>query len=123
MNNKRTIQEIVAASIFIVLSVLLVNPADFWMPNMMTLLLLCIIVVAFAVFAGLIWREQGSDEREQYHTMIAGRIGYLTGLASIIVGIVVQTVTSHNVDPWLVIALGVMVVAKIAALAYGRMRL
>jgi heme/copper-type cytochrome/quinol oxidase subunit 2 len=123
MNNKQTIQEIIAASVFIVLSILLINPADFWMPSMMTALVLCIIVVAFGFFAGLIWREKGADEREQYHAMIAGRIGYLAGLAAIITGIIVQTVTVHSVDHWLVVALGVMVIAKIIALAYGRNRL
>ncbi len=123
MNNKRTIQEIIAASIFIILSVLLVNPFDFWMPNMMVIMMLCVIVVAFGFFAGLIWREQGGDEREQYHTMIAGRIGYLAGVGTLIIGIITQTVTTHNIDPWLVIVLGVMIIAKIVALAYGRSKM
>jgi len=119
MQKENIKNEIIISVSFIVLLVLLLNPFGFWMPSSIVYLLLTALVVVFAVFASFLWRESASDEREELHRRIAGRVGYLAGTSALVLGIVVQGVTSH-VDPWLAVVLGVMVVGKIAGHLYSR---
>jgi len=116
---KDTLIELVISLSFIVLLVLLLNPFNFWMPTSIQMLLIALVVIVFALFASFVWREKARDEREEYHKMTAGRIGYLAGIAILVLGVVVQAF-AHALDPWLVSALGVMVITKIVALVYSR---
>ena len=120
MKNSGLIEIILSAAV-VILAVILVNPVGFWMPNMVTISLVLLLVVVFAVFAGFIWKEQTRDEREVLHRMIAGRIGYLFGAAALVVAIVVEGF-AHRVDPWLVIALTAMVVGKAIGSWYSKKR-
>jgi len=119
MQKENIKNEIIISASFIILLVLLLNPFDFWMPSSMVYFLLTALVVVFAIFASFLWKERASDEREEMHRQIAGRIGYLAGTLVLVLGIVVQGVTSH-VDPWFAVVLGVMVVGKIAGHLYSR---
>lgn len=116
---KETLIEITISGIFIILLILLLNPFNFWMPSAIQMTLLALIVIVFAGFASLVWHEKAQDEREEYHKMIAGRVGYLLGTAVLVAGIIFQAF-SHMLDPWLVGALGVMVIGKILAMIYTR---
>jgi len=51
--------------------------------------------------------------------MIAGRVGYLSGMTALVIAIAIEALTSH-VDPWLIVVLGVMVVGKVAGHIYGK---
>jgi len=73
------------------------------------------IVVIFAIIAGFILKENTRDEREEVHKMKAGRIGYMTGAAVLVIAIVVQGVYEMAVEPWIVIALFAMIVSRIGA--------
>lgn len=115
------LQEIFVSSALIVLIVLFLNPFDFWMPNALLLMMVAGLIVAFALFASFVWRENVKDEREALHGLMAGRIAYLTGAGGLIIGIIVQSL-QHNLDGWLVAILGVMILAKIITLIYGRMK-
>ena len=55
--------------------------------------------------------------RETTHLLMAGRISYLAGVGALIIGTVVQAL-SHEIDPWLIIALSVMIFAKLASRIY-----
>jgi uncharacterized membrane protein len=116
---KETFIELIISVAFVLLLILLLNPFNFWMPTSVQMMLIALVVIVFALFASFVWREKARDEREEYHKMTAGRIGYLAGIAILVLGVVVQAF-SHTLDPWLVSALGVMVVTKIAALVYSR---
>ncbi len=105
-------QEIITATILIGLAFLLLNPWDFWMPNMMLVSLLALALVVFAFFASFILRERPFDERDEAHRTLAGRAAFLVGSGVTILGIIVQAI-SHSVDPWLVFVLSSMVVVKI----------
>ena len=113
--------EIILSVGMVVLAVALVNPRGLWMPNMVTISLLLLLAVVFAVFAGFVWKEQVRDEREALHRMIAGRIGYLFGAAALVVAIVFEGF-AHRVDPWLVVALTAMVVGKAIGSWYSKKR-
>ena len=110
-------KEIIASCILVGLVVLALNPFHFWMPMQLHILMLGATIAAFGVVAGFVIRERAGDERDVMHRMYAGRVVFLAGTAVLVVGIVVQSF-AYEVDPWLVGALAVMVVAKMLARAY-----
>lgn len=110
---KNNILEKLVALALIVIAILLLNPFNFWMPDMMVMGMLAGALVLFGIFASFILRENSLDERDELHRTFAGRNAFLAGSGVLIMGIVAQGY-SHAVDPWLVVALIVMVVVKIA---------
>lgn len=113
------LQELMVAIIIVALTLLLVNPGGLGMPDMLVMVLLSLLAVAFAIFAVFVWRERVQDEREALHRMIAARFAFLASAGALIIGIAVQSFR-HTLDPWLPFALVIMVIAKIIGLAYGR---
>jgi len=114
-------QEIFIAVVLGVLAVLLLNPAELWMPDEFVMMAVAGLLVVFAAYAGFVWKEMGGDEREDLHRLFAGRVGFLVGAGVLVLGIGVQSF-SHKVDPWLVVALVVMIAAKIGGIIYSRAR-
>lgn len=111
MENKLT-KEIIVSLTLVVLAVLLLNPFHFWMPDMMVMGMLAILLVLFGVFASFILKEKIFDERDNVNRSLAGRNAFLAGSAILMLGIVIQGY-SHSIDPWLVIALIMMIIIKI----------
>ena len=114
------LSEAVFAAILLVLLVLFLNPFDFWMPDALLMTMIVGLLIAFGVFAVFVWREKSRDEREERHRMIVGRNAFLLGAATLTLGIVLESLT-HKLDPWLVITLAAMVLAKVMGLAYHRL--
>ena len=112
------IKELSISGILVILLVAIVNPLHVWMPDMLHLTMLAGAIVAFGLFAAFVLREYASDERDSAHRMLAGRVAFLSGAASLVVGIVYQSYTD-SLDTWLVVVLVVMVLAKIAARLYS----
>ncbi len=104
-------KELIIPVVLILLVVGLVNPTNLWMPQPVHMLLLAGVTVCFIFFAGLIWHENALDEREVVLRDRAGRAGYLGGLGILIAGFVYQSFY-HQSDPWLTVALLVMILAK-----------
>lgn len=96
----------------IILSIFLLNPFHFWMPDMMVILLLAVTLGLFGIFASFILREGMVDERDGLHRTLAGRNAFLAGAGVLTLAILVQGY-NHEVDPWLVIALVTMILVKI----------
>jgi len=115
----KLLQEISISGILIILLILFLNPFGFWMPNTLLMMMVLGLVVVFALFSSFVWRENHKDEREGLHKMMADRIAYLTGTALLTLGIIVQSF-NHELDPWLVLILAGMIVAKVIGLIYGR---
>lgn len=109
---KNNLKETLVTLGLIVIAILLLNPFHFWMPDVVVMCILAVGLVLFAVFTIFILRETSIDERDAQHRTLAGRNAFLTGSAVLILGIIVQGY-SHTVDPWLVVALIVMIVTKI----------
>jgi hypothetical protein len=120
MKNNFT-KEIIVSSILIVLTVLLLNPFHFWMPEMMVMLVLALTFIIFAFFAIFVLREKTQDEREIAHRMLSGRVAFLVGSAFLTLGVIVQSL-NHSVDAWLVITLVAMILSKIIVRIYGDSR-
>ena len=115
------LHEIIVSLVLIVLLILCLNPFEFWMPPGLLMMLVLGLVVVFALFASFIWRENSKDEREGLHKMMAGRIAFLAGTAVLVTAIIVQSLR-HELDFWLVLTLGTMILAKIIGLLYGRIK-
>lgn len=94
------------------------DPFMYFMPSAAAMALLFVSATCVVVFAGFVMREKGGDEREAAHRSNAGRTGYLAGLAILTVALVVQGL-AHDIDGWIPLTLGVMVVAKLVARWYG----
>jgi uncharacterized membrane protein len=114
--NKNYLHIIVA----VVLAFFLLALADlipFWMPMMGEMIALLIVVMLMLVWAGFVMKEATHDEREVLIKMKSGRVAYLSGLGVLMVGLVVQGY-NHAIDPWVAIALAVMVLAKLSTHLY-----
>lgn len=121
MRNNFFIETVMGVALAALLMMLL-NPFDWWMPTAMAMTLTGVLVAVFAVFASFMWREKPRDEREGLHRLLAGRWAFLAGSGVLVLGIVAGEF-AHDLDPWLPLALGAMILAKIAGIAYGRIKL
>ena len=115
------LQEIIVSLVLIILLVLFLNPFEFWMPPILLMMMVLGLVVIFSLFASFIWRENAKDERESLHKMMAGRIAFLAGTATLVIAVIVQSF-KHELDVWLVVTLGVTILAKIVGFIYSRMK-
>ena len=113
------LQEIFVSLILIILLVLLFNPFDFWMPSALLMMIVASFVAIFGSFVSFVWRENSKDERESLHKSIAGRAAFLAGASVLVAATVVQSF-NHAIDPWIVTALGIMILAKTIGLMYSR---
>jgi cobalamin synthase len=98
------------------------NPWRMWMPGYLIMWFLIAVVVLFIAFATFVWNENRGDEREQFHRLFADRVAYLAGSGILLIGIVAGEL-EHALDPWLIAALAVMVIAKVGGLIYGKTKL
>jgi len=116
---KKIKKEIVVSITLILLVVGLVNPTNLWMPQPAHMLLLAGVTIFFMFFAGLVWYEKAEDEREMVLRDKAGRAGYIGGLSILMVGFVIQSFY-HQSDPWLTVALLVMILSKVLSQIFTR---
>ncbi len=115
---KNNIKEIFIAVALVSLLLLVLNPFDFWMPNMAHMIVLACLIGVFGIYAGYVLREKIHDEREGVHRMFAGRVAFLVGTFVLIVATLIGA-WKDQIDPWVVTALTAMIVAKIFAHAYS----
>jgi hypothetical protein len=106
----------------IALLFIIFNPWNMFMPGYLVMGILTAAVVLYVAFVTFLWRENKGDEREVFHRLFADRIAYLAGSGLLLVGIVAGEL-QHALDPWLIYALSIMVIAKIAGLIYGKNKL
>lgn len=104
----------------LVLAFFLLTLADlvpFWMPMMGEMIALLIVSLLMLTWVGFVMKEVAHDEREVLLKMKSGRLAYLSGLAVLMLALIVQGFT-HAIDPWIAIALAVMVVSKLFSRLY-----
>lgn len=116
------ISQIVSAAVILGIAILFLNPGHLSMPDSLSSMLIVGIIIAFLFFAAFIFREKSSDERESVHIMTAGRFAYLSGVGVLILGIIAQAL-KHEIDPWLVISLCVMVLSKFLSRIYSQFKM
>ena len=119
---KEHVGEVVTITAFIVVLILLLNPFGFWMPDALTYMMIAGVVIIFALFAGFVLKDSARDEREVAHKMVSGRIGYVAGVGVLVLAIALEGISQLRVDPWLIIALGSMVLARVLGAWYVESR-
>lgn len=117
-----SLQEIMVALALGFLLLFFIDPFMLFMPDVVIMIIMGGLIVAFGIFAMFVWKEHPADERESLHSMIADRVAFLAGGGALVAGIIIQTLR-HNEAPWLVLVLGIMIAAKIAGLMWARMKL
>lgn len=111
-------KDIVLSTTLIVLLILVVNPTHFWMPSSAHMGMLAALVAVCGLLAVYVLQELAVDERETQHRAFAGRMAFLIGAGVLLSGIVSQGLNGE-VDVWLGLALGAMVLAKISSRVYS----
>ena len=114
------LQEIIISVALIFILAFLIAPFGF-MPPPFFMTANIFLAVFFVVFAVFVWREKSKDEREGFHAMLAGRMGFLSGAGVLAIAILIQGLR-HMIDPWLPVALGAMVLAKALGLIYAKLK-
>lgn len=114
--------EVLSAIIIAGIAIIFLNPGHLTMPMSMVSMLIIGMIVAFLTFAAFILQEKSSDERDAIHILAAGRISYLVGVGTLIMGIIIQAF-NHEIDPWLVIALCAMVFTKLISRIYSHFKM
>lgn len=114
--------ETISAITILGIAILFLNPGYLTMPESMVSMLIVGLIISFLTFAAFLFREKSSDEREDIHILTAGRISYLVGVGTLIVGIILQAL-QHEIDPWLVIALCAMVFSKLLSRIYSHFKM
>jgi len=117
----KNLNEIFLAGGLLAVLFLKLDPFHWFMPTATQMLLLCLFAAAFALYSGAIFREKAQDERESLHLYRANRMGYLVGVVSISVIIVIQDIR-HELDPYLLLVLALMIVVKLLALLHARIK-
>ena|SRR3989344_4506289 len=118
---KSFLSEITVAIVIVLLLFVLINPTDLFMTTTTEMMLIVGLVLMFGLFTLFVWREKVQDERDSMLRMMADRIGFLTGSAMLIIGIVIESLR-HQLSDWLLIALASMIIAKISGIIYGRIK-
>jgi hypothetical protein len=116
MKNK-TIQISIAVLLIVCLT-LLSDPFMIWMPMGAQMAALLGAAVLLAVWAGFVMYERAPDEREAVHRMNAGRMAYLSGIVLLTIALVTQGL-AHDIDPWISVTLGTMVLVKLLSRFYS----
>jgi len=110
--------EIVISLSLVGLLVFFINPLALLMPQPLHPFMTPFLIVLFIIFAGLLWKETPGDEREQLHKFIASRFAYFALITTLITAVIFQSFKGE-IDPWLVIAICIALLAKILGLVYG----
>ncbi|HMS22561.1 MAG TPA: hypothetical protein PKA38_02240 [Candidatus Levybacteria bacterium] len=114
--------ETISAIAILGIAILFLNPGHLTMPDSMVSMLIIGLIVSFLTFAAYLFREKSLDEREAVHILTAGRISYLVGVGTLILGIILQAL-KHEIDPWLVFALCAMVFSKLLSRIYSHFKM
>jgi hypothetical protein len=95
----------------------LADLVPFWMPMMGEMVTLAVVTVALVLFLAFVITEAAIDEREVILAMRSGQVAYVAGILALLCALVMQ-VMAHAVDPFVPVALAVMVGSKVAARWY-----
>lgn len=120
MKNK-FIGELTLLAALIGLLLFFLNPVLIFLPRPMHPFMIPLLIILFIIFAAMLWKERPTDEREQLHTLIASRFAYFAGVTVLTIAIIIQH-AQRSIDPWLIIAICIMLLAKIIGLLYGHLR-
>ncbi|MFA6466990.1 MAG: hypothetical protein WCV71_03965 [Patescibacteria group bacterium] len=115
---KKIFKEIIISLVLVVLIISFLDPFMLWMPSQILMMVLFGLVVVYIIYTVFLWREQAKDEREELHRLLASRYSWLAGSIVLIAAVIVQGL-KHDIDPWILYSLLVMVLVKTISRIYG----
>jgi len=118
MKQNKYLLEIIFSVILVIALMLCLNPFNLFMPAPIVKLLVVALLLVFGLFSVYVWKERKGDERESFHKILSGHFAFLTGSVILVIGIAVQELNG-KLDPWLVIALVGMIIAKVISHIYS----
>ena len=110
-------QYLIALALVILLG-LLANPFMVWMPSPTEMLVVLVAAILAVVYGGFVLKENGGDERDVLHRMLAGRAAFLASLAVLTIALIYQG-AHRAIDPWIPAALALTILAKLVAHAWA----
>jgi hypothetical protein len=113
--------ETLISIILVGLLVFYLDPFEPMMPKPMHMIMIPLVIILFVFLAAFLWRETPGDEREQLHKFIASRIAYFVGTLTLIIAFIYQSL-HHTIDNWIIITVCVMLLGKILASLYAKVR-
>lgn len=106
-------KHIVASLALVIALVFLWNPFDFWMPSEFQVVVAGAVAVLAAVFVGLVFKDEGRDEREVALRGKSARVGYIAGVVALTLCVVVGLVQGEHANLWVLGALAAMILARV----------
>ncbi|MEK7530268.1 MAG: hypothetical protein AAB573_00180 [Patescibacteria group bacterium] len=106
-------QNIIASLALVIALIFLWNPFDFWMPSEFQIVVAGAVAVLAAVFVGLVFKDEGRDEREVALRGTSARVGYIAGVAVLTLCVVVALVLGEQVNLWVLGALAAMILTRV----------
>ena len=104
--------EPILAGLTLIMIGIIIGTKNVSMSDMTSMMIAGLFAVALFGYTIFVYREKPADEREQMISTVAGKYSYIVGALVLSVGIVVQSL-DHDLDIWLPIALGAMVLTKL----------
>ncbi len=117
MKNKY-LNETIISTLLIGLLLVFINPLGLLMPTTLVSMLIILFLIFFGLFTALIWKEKAKDEREKVHKFFAGHLAFLAGSLTLVLIIAYQEFI-HDLDPFLVYILIIMLIFKILGRIYA----
>ena len=111
----KRLTEPVLAGLTLVMIGTIIGTKNVEMSDAASMMIVGLFSVALFAYVALVHREMPADEREKHISMTAGKYAYLAGALVLSIGIVAQSI-EHDLDIWLPMALGAMVMTKLIAI-------
>jgi uncharacterized membrane protein YadS len=105
--------------VFVLILGAFANPFMLYMPTHGEYVAAAILAVVAAIFVGLMFREGARDEREEHLRERAARVGYLAGVVVLTLGIIIPVIHDVHPSPFVLIALAVMILTRLAQRAFS----
>ncbi|MDH5533895.1 MAG: hypothetical protein OEX81_05740 [Candidatus Pacebacteria bacterium] len=111
------IKEISISVVLIIILISFLQVSQLIMPMSVEFSLIVFLIILFLAYTTTIWKEIPRDEREEQHQLKAGRMSFLIGAGILTMGAIYQ-LSQHEVDPWLISALIIMILVKVISRIY-----
>ena len=111
--------EILVSFGMVILLVTCLDPLEPVMPSFWERTVVVLLIALYGLYSGIVFRVRGRDERERIHLAWAERAGFLVGTGLLVLFIILD-IFSLGSPKSLILALGGMVLTKLAVLLFLR---
>jgi len=117
MKYLQAFKEIVATLGLMVILGIIWNLNGFYSSNMLLASVITVFIILVIFVSIVLVKDKSADEREEHHHYVANQAAFIAGITVLTSAIVYQAIT-HMVDPWIILALIVMILTKLFVRKY-----